>query len=120
LVAASVGMLCAVVGMVIVTLGDQGCEAAFARSSCGGAGLIVLGVAAAVMLYVGITLLARLDVPDPAITSVLGFAMFAIVLMTAVLERIFSAYLWVVLPFVAGLTYAIGAWTAAALDRIGS
>jgi hypothetical protein len=120
LIAAAVGMLCAVVGMVTVTLGEQGCQVAFARPWCDGASVVVIITAAAAMVYVGLALLTRLDVPDPAITSVLGFALFAIVLLTDVLDRIVSAYLWGVLPFVAGLTYAIGAWIAAALERIGS
>lgn len=105
--------------MVLVWLGERGCDAVRGTPSCGGAGLVLLAGTAAVVLLVGLTLLRLLRTPDAGLSNLLGFSLFAIVLMSALLDYVFSAYMWVVLPMVGALTYALGAWIASTLARFG-
>jgi hypothetical protein len=63
-------------------------------------------------------MLRMLDTHDPGMTNFLGFALFVIVLMTALLDRIFSSTMWIVLPLLGAVTYAVGAWISSLLTRI--
>ncbi|MGH3383015.1 MAG: hypothetical protein ACRDO1_00410 [Nocardioidaceae bacterium] len=117
--AAAVGLLCAVLAMLMVLLGELGCDVVRGTPSCGGFGVVLLVATGALMLLVGMRLLAMLDVADPGVTSLLGLSLFAIVLMSALIDRIFDASMWFVLPALGAVAYAAAAWLAGALSRTG-
>jgi len=116
--AAAVGLLCAVLAMLLVALGERGCDAVLGTPSCGGAGVVLLAVVAAAMLSVGLVLLRLLDAPDPGITNLFGFSLFVIVLMSALLEQIFSTTMWIVLPLLGAACYSVAALLSTGLARI--
>lgn len=116
--AAAVGLLCAVLSMLLVYLGERGCDAVRGTPSCGAAGVLLLAVTGAVVLFAGLVLLRLLDTHDPGMTNFLGFALFLMVLMTALLDRLFSSMMWIVLPLLGAATYAAGAAISRVLTRI--
>jgi hypothetical protein len=117
--AAAVGLLVAVMARVLIFGGERACDAIRGTSTCGAAGGFLLLVIAAAMIYVGTRMLRFLAVPEPGITSVLGTALLAVAMLTVLLDEIFSVWMWVVLPVVAGLVYAFSAWAATTLSEMG-
>jgi hypothetical protein len=117
--AAAVGILAAIVAQVLIAGGEGVCEAVRGTSSCGGTGAVML-VAIAVLVVIGSARLMRtMAVPEPATTSVLGMALLSILMLTALLDYLFSTWMWVVLPAVAAVVYAVAAWTAVRLADAG-
>jgi hypothetical protein len=119
LIAAAVGLLVAVLARLLILGGEQVCNAIRGTTSCGSAGGFMLLVIAGLMVYAGMRLLRLLAVPEPGITSVLGVALLAIVLLGVLIDVVFSAWMWVVLPLVAAAVYAFAAWAAARLSALG-
>ena len=120
LTAAAVGVLVAVLAQVLVIGGEQACEVVRGTSSCGSAGGFMLLAIGMLMILAGARLLRTLAVPEPVITSVLGVALVTIVVLAVLLDVIFSAWMWVVLPLVAAVAYAFSAWAAKRLAAAGS
>lgn len=120
LTAAAVGLLVAVLAQVLVIGGEQACEVVRGTSSCGSAGGFMLLAIGVLMILAGARLLRTLAVPEPVITSVLGVALVTIVVLGVLLDVIFSAWMWVVLPLVAAVAYAFSAWAAKRLAAAGS
>jgi hypothetical protein len=118
--AAAVGLLVAVLARVLIFGGERACDAVRGTSTCGSAGGFMLLAIAGLMVYAGTRLLRLLSVPEAAITSVLGVALLAILLLTVLVEQLFSVWMWVVLPAVAGAVYAFAAWAAARLSEVGN
>jgi len=120
LTAAAVGLLVAVLAQVLVIGGEQACEVVRGTSSCGSAGGFMLLAIGVLMILAGARLMRTLAVPEPVITSVLGVALVTIVVLGVLLDVIFSAWMWVVLPLVAAVAYAFSAWAARRLAAAGS
>jgi hypothetical protein len=117
--AGAVGLVVAVMARGLVFGGERACDLVRGTSTCGSLGGFLLALIAAAMLYVGTRLLRFLAVPEPGITSVLGTALLAIAVLTVLLDEIFSAWMWVVLPVVAALVYAFAAWASTTLSELG-
>jgi hypothetical protein len=117
--AAAVGLLIAVLARVLIFGGEQACNAIRGTTSCGTAGGFMLLVIVALMVYAGTRLLRLLTVPEPGITSLLGVALLAIVVLGVLVDVIFSAWMWIVLPLLAAALYAFAAWAAARLSEMG-
>jgi hypothetical protein len=117
--AAAVGLLIAALARVLIFGGEEVCDAIRGTTSCGTAGGFMLLLIIAVMVYAGMRLLRVLAVPEPGITSLLGVALLAIVVLGVLVDVIFSAWMWIVLPLVAAALYAFAAWTATRLSEMG-
>ncbi|MGH3356681.1 MAG: hypothetical protein ACRDOJ_12350 [Nocardioidaceae bacterium] len=117
--AGAVGLLLAVLARVLIFAGERGCDAVRGTATCGTAGGFMLLVIVGLMIYLGIRLLRLLQVPEPGVTSALGVSLLAIVILTVLLDSIFSAWMWLVLPLVAAVVYAVSAWTATKLSETG-
>jgi len=120
LAAAAVGLLVAVGARVLVFGGERACDLIRGTASCGTAGAFMLLVIAGLMVFVGTRLLRALAVPQAGTTSMLGVALLAIVLLTVLLDQVFSLWMWVVLPLLAAALYAFAAWAAVRLAEAGS
>jgi hypothetical protein len=120
LAAAAVGLLIAVLARVLIFGGEQACNAIRGTTSCGTAGGFMLLVIAGLMIYAGTRLLRLLAVPEPGITSILGVALLAIVILAVLLDVIFSVWMWIALPLVAAAVYAFAAWATATLSEMGN
>jgi hypothetical protein len=103
-----------VVGLLGAALtygGLQGCEALRGTDSCGdGPGFLLLLGILAVLVVAGGGLLAWLGVPDPRSTSFLGVGITTVVAMVALLETLFSAWMFVVAPAVSAAAYLLAWW----------
>ncbi|MPZ61571.1 MAG: hypothetical protein GEU93_09795 [Propionibacteriales bacterium] len=118
--AAAVGIMVALLGRVLILVGEEGCDAARGTSSCGGWGVLMLLVIAGVMLYVGLRLHRMLDIREAAVANFFGLALFVIVVLGLLIDDVFDTAMWAVLPLVAAVTYAVGAWIAVLLAKAGS
>jgi len=117
--AAVVGLLVAVLTQVLVLGGGAACEVVRGTSSCGSAGGFMLLAIGALAILAGTRLLRTLAVPEPVVTSVLGVALMAIVVLAVLIDVIFSVWMWVVLPVLAAAVYAFSAWAAERLSAAG-
>ena len=117
--AAAVGLLVAVLARVLIFGGEQACDAIRGTTSCGTAGGFMLLAIIALMIYAGTRLLRLLAVPEPGITSLLGVALLAVVVLAVLVDVIFSSWMWIVLPLVAAALYAFAAWAATRLAEMG-
>ena len=103
-------------GAVLTYGGLQGCELVRGTDSCGdGPGGLLLLAILVVMVIAGGGLLAWLRVPDPRSTSFLGVGLTAVVVVVALLEKLFSAWMFVVVPLVAAAAYLLAWWVSSRL-----
>ncbi len=103
------GLVVGLVGAVLTYGGLRGCELARGTDSCGdGPGGLLLLAILVVMVLAGGALLAWLRVPDPRSTSFLGVGLTAVVAVVALLETLFSAWMFVVVPLVSAAAYLLG------------
>jgi hypothetical protein len=98
------------VGAVLTWGGLQACEAVRGTDSCGGPGLLLLVAIVVLMALVGAVLLALLRVPDARSTSALGTGIICVVAMVGLLELVFSATMFVAVPVVGAVAYAVAVW----------
>jgi hypothetical protein len=105
------GLVVGLVGAVLTYGGLRGCELARGTDSCGdGPGGLLLLAILVVMVLAGGALLAWLRVPDPRSTSFLGVGLTAVVAVVALLETLFSAWMFVVVPLVSAAAYLLAWW----------
>ena len=98
-------------GGALLTYGAlQGCELLRGTDSCGGPGLLLLVAILVVMVLAGATMLAWLGVSEPRGTSFLGVGITAVVAMVALLETLFSAWMFVAVPVLAAAAYLLAEW----------
>jgi hypothetical protein len=107
------GLVVGLVGAVLTYGGLRGCELARGTDSCGdGPGGLLLLAIMVVMVLAGGALLAWLRVPDPRSTSFLGVGLTAVVAVVALLETLFSAWMFVVVPLVSAAAYLLAWWVS--------
>jgi hypothetical protein len=105
------GLLVGLLGAVLTYGGLQGCEFLRGTDSCGGgAGVLLLVGILAVLVVAGGGLLAWLGVSDPRSTSFLGVGVTTVVAMVALLETVFSAWMFVVAPALTAAAYLLAWW----------
>lgn len=104
------GLVVGLGGAVLTYGGLQGCELLRGTDSCGGPGLLLLVAILVVMVLAGATLLAWLGVSEPRGTSFLGVGITAVVAMVALLEALFSPWMFVAVPVLAAAAYLLAEW----------
>ena len=105
-----VGALVGLVGCALTFLGLQGCEVVAGTSSCGGPGLLVLGLIVVVMVLVGAVALRWLRVPDAGSLSFLGVGMMTVVALLFLIDHLFDPWMFLVIPCVTAVTFGIAQW----------
>ena len=107
------GLVVGLIGAVLTYGGLRGCELARGTDSCGDGpgGLLLLAILVGMVLAGG-ALLAWLRVPDPRSTSFLGVGLTAVVAVVALLETLFSAWMFVVVPLVSAAAYLLAWWVS--------
>lgn len=105
------GLTVGVVGVAATFVGMQGCEVVTGTDSCGGApGFLVLVAILVLMVLLGSVLLRAWRVSDPGSTSLLAVGLVTVVVLVALLEVIFSAWMFAVVPALTATSYALARW----------
>lgn len=104
------GLLVGLGGTALTWAGLRGCEALRGTDSCGGPGLWLLVAIVVVMVVLGALVLALLKVPDPRGTSFLGVGLTAVVTLLALMDSLFSPWMFLVVPLVSAAAYGIAHW----------
>jgi hypothetical protein len=115
LAAAVTGLVVGAVGAALTYLSLRGCEAAKGTESCGGTGVPLLLVILALMVLVGSAVLGAWGVAEARSTSVLGVGVLCVILLVALIEDLFSGWMFLVVPILAALSYAVAHWVTTAL-----
>jgi hypothetical protein len=109
--AAVVGLVVGLVGTGLTYGGLRACDVLRGTESCGGGpGLLLLVAILVVMALLGAVLLALLRVPDAKSLSALGTGIVCVIALVGLLEVVLEAWMFVVVPFVAAVAYALAAW----------
>jgi len=109
------GLLVGAVGAVLTWGSLQACESVRGTESCGGEGFFVLLFILLLMILAGGLLLAAWDVADPKSTSALAVGIICVVSLLLLMEDLFDAWMFVVVPAVSALAYATAHWVTTAL-----
>lgn len=111
LAAAVAGVVVGLVGVVLLSLVGRACSAVRGVDSCGGGlGLLALLAAAAVEVVLGAVLLKGQQLSDSTSTSFLGVGMVAVVALALFFGALGSAWMFLVLPLLTGVTFVIAFW----------
>ena len=107
------GLVVGLVGALLTYGGLRGCELARGTDSCddGPGGLLLLAILV-VMVLAGGGLLAWFLVPDPRSTSFLAVGLTAVAAVLALLETLFSAWMFVVVPLMSAAAYLLAWWVS--------
>ena len=90
----------------------QGCEALRGTDSCGGPGLLVLVAILALMVVGGALLLKTLQVAEAKGTSFLGVGLMTVIVLVALMESLFSAWMFLAIPVLTALSYLAAQWVS--------
>ncbi len=107
------GLVVGLAGTALIVGGLEGCQVVRGTSSCGGPGLLFLVVIVGVMALIGSALLAVWGVSDPRATSVLGVGIVCVVAMVALLEVVFSRWMFLAIPALGAASYLLAHWVTA-------
>jgi len=110
LAAVLTGLLVGLAGAGLVFGGFRGCEVVRGTDSCGTPGGLLLVAIVIVMVLIGSVLLAWLRVSDARGTSFLGVGITCVVAMVALLETLFSTWMFVVVPLVSAAAFLLAEW----------
>ena len=118
------GVAAAVTGVLVGAAGGAttygamtGCEIVRGVSTCGGApGFFILVAIFALMVLLGGGILRLLRAESPGSTSFLAVGLVAVVVMLALLDVIFSAWMFVVIPLLSALAYVLAHWVTTRFD----
>lgn len=118
------GVAAAVTGALVGAAGGAatygamtGCEIVRGVSTCGGApGFFILVAICALMVLLGGGILRLLRVEAPGSASFLAVGLVAVVVMLALLDVIFSAWMFVVIPLLSALAYVLAHWVTTRFD----
>ncbi|MGH3369035.1 MAG: hypothetical protein ACRDPR_03460, partial [Nocardioidaceae bacterium] len=95
-----------------------GCEAVRGVSTCGGApGFFILVAILALMVLLGTGILKAFRVDDPGSTSFLAVGVVAVIAMLVLLDAIFSAVMFVVIPLLTALAFLLAHWVTTRFDE---
>jgi len=119
-VAATTGLLVGVATVGLVVLGGYGCDALRGTPSCGGPGLLMLGGIVAAAVAGGGFLLRLGGVADPWVVSFLAVATQLVVVLLFFIDWTFSAWMWLLLPLLSGLSYPTMAYVVTRLGDPGA
>ena len=105
--AAIIGLLVGGFGIGMTYLAMVGCETANGTSTCGGPGAVLLVAILALMALLGSALLRAWQVADPASTSLLAVGLLAVLVLLALVEVIFTGWVFLVVPVLGAAAYAV-------------
>jgi hypothetical protein len=108
--AAVTGLVVGAAGTVLTYASLRGCELLRGTESCGGSGLLLLLAILVLMVLGGALLLKAFQLSDPRSTSFLGIGLTTVLVMVTVMENLFSAWMFVVVPAVCAVSYAVAHW----------
>ena len=108
--AALVGLVVGAAGTALTWASLAGCEMLRGTESCGGSGLLVLVAILVLMVLAGALLLKALRIADNSSTSFLGTGLMTVVVLVTLMENLFSAWMFVVVPMVCAVSFAIAQW----------
>jgi hypothetical protein len=114
------GLVCGVAAVLLEQGAQNGCESVRGVGSCGGVGLLALLVILAVTIFLGAVLLRGFRVTDPTSTAVLGVGIVAVLTLVFFLGSLESAWMFVVIPVLSAVSFAISTWVTAALVDVPS
>ena len=115
------GLVVGLFGVVATSLALAGCEAMTGTSSCGGPGFFLLVAILAVMVLLGTGLLMAWKVADAGSTSFLAVGVVTVVVLLVLLDLVFSAWMFLVVPLLAAAAYALAHWVTTRFgDEAGS
>ncbi|HSV37476.1 MAG TPA: hypothetical protein VLI04_01835 [Nocardioidaceae bacterium] len=109
------GILVGVLGTLLTWGSLETCEALQGTDSCGGEGFFLLIFILVLMILAGGLLLAAWDVADPRSTSALGVGIVCILVLLLLMEDLFEAWMFAVVPVISALAYAGAHWVTTAL-----
>jgi hypothetical protein len=101
------GLVVGLVGAGLTYLSLRGCEAVRGTETCGGPGLFLLVVILVLMVLVGGVVLALLGLPDSRSTSFLAVGVLCVVVLLALSDRLFSAWMFLVVPLLTAAAYVL-------------
>ena len=101
------GLVVGAAGVALTYLSLRGCEAVRGTQTCGGPGLLLLVVFLVLMVLLGGVVLAVLGLPDSRSTSFLAIGVLCVVVLLAPTDRLFSAWMFLLVPLVAAAAYVL-------------
>ena len=104
------GLVVGLFGVAGTALALAGCEAMTGTGSCGGPGFFLLVAILAVMVLLGTGLLRAWKVADAGSTSFLAVGVVTVVVLLVLLDLVFSAWMFLVVPLLAAAAYALAHW----------
>jgi len=104
------GLVVGATGAVLTYLAMRGCEAVQGTSSCGRPGFFLLIAVLALMVLLGAVLLKAWQVTDPGSTSFLAVGVVSVVVLAILIDVIFSGWMFLIVPLVSALAYALSHW----------
>jgi len=113
LAAAVTGVVCGLLGVVLIWLAGQGCESVRGVGTCGGFGLTALIGILAIVVLLGGALLRLWGVGDPLSTSFLGASLVAVIAMLFFLDATDSVWMVLVIPVLTALAFVLSWWVTA-------
>ena len=113
------GIVCGLI-VVVLSFGSlRGCEAVRGVGTCGGFGLFALLVILLVSVLVGAALLGAWRISDPTSTSFLGVGILTVIALVFFLGALESVWMFVVIPVVAAIAFALSHWVTASFVDVG-
>jgi len=103
--AAITGLLVGVLGTLLTWGSLEACEQVKGTDSCGGVGFFILLVILLLMILAGGALLAAWDVSEPRSTSALGVGIVCILVLLLLMEELFDAWMFAVVPAISAIAY---------------
>ncbi|MFL6132815.1 MAG: hypothetical protein ACJ72A_08435 [Nocardioidaceae bacterium] len=115
-VAATLTGLAVGVGGALLTYASlRGCEAVRGAESCGGAGVPILAVILALMVLAGGLILTAWGLAEARGTSFLGVGLLCVLMLLTLIEELFSAWMFLVVPLVSAGSYLLAHWVTTAI-----
>jgi hypothetical protein len=105
-----VGALIGLAGCVLTFLGLQGCELVTGTDSCGGPGLLVLGVILVAMVLLGGVVLRALRVAEAGNISFLGVGIMTVVALVFFADQLYAPWMFLVVPLVTASSFGVARW----------
>lgn len=104
------GVVVGLAGAGLTSLGLKGCTTLKGTSSCGGPGFFMLLAIVIVMVLLGAVLLTVWEVSRPGSTSILGVALVVVVSLLFLVDVLFSAWMFAIVPLLGAIGY-LAAWS---------
>jgi hypothetical protein len=104
------GLVVGVFGTLLTYVSLHGCDALKGTESCGGTGLFLLVIILVLMVLLGGVVLAVFKLPEPRSTSFLAVGVLAVVVLLTLVEQLFSAWMFLVVPVIGAASYVLSHW----------